>query len=70
MPKRRHIRRTLAAIPQNLFLWLGSLLVPALSRRAELRLARLIARLKACHTVLTEHVGDPSAVPTVERGLR
>lgn len=45
MPKRRHIRRTLAAIPQNLFLWLGSLLVPALSRRAELRLARLIARL-------------------------
>ena len=31
--------------------------------------ARLIARLKACHTVLTEHVGAPSAVPTVERDM-
>ena len=44
MPKRR-LRRTLAAIPQNLFLWLGSLVVPALSRAGERRLARLVARL-------------------------
>ena len=31
--------------------------------------ARLIARLKARHTVLTEHVGAPSAFPTVEEGM-
>ena len=35
MSRRRRLRRTLAAIPQNLFLWLGSLVVPALSRAAE-----------------------------------
>ena len=31
--------------------------------------ARLIAHLKACHRVLTEHVGAPSAFPTVETGM-
>ena len=31
--------------------------------------ARLIARLKEHHTVLTEHVGAPSAFPTVEEGM-
>ena len=31
--------------------------------------ARLIAHLKARHTVLTEHVGAPSAFPTVEAGM-
>ena len=31
--------------------------------------ARLIAHLKARHTVLTEHVGAPSAFPTVEEGM-
>ncbi len=31
--------------------------------------ARLIARLKERHTVLTEHVGAPSAFPTVEEGM-
>ncbi len=31
--------------------------------------ARLIARLKERHTVLTEHVGAPSAFPTVEKGM-
>ena len=31
--------------------------------------ARLIARLKENHTVLTEHVGAPSAFPTVEKGM-
>ena len=45
MSKRRRLRRTLAAIPQNLFLWLGTLVVPALSRAGEKRLARFIARL-------------------------
>jgi hypothetical protein len=31
--------------------------------------ARLIAHLKERHTVLTEHVGAPSAFPTVEAGM-
>jgi len=31
--------------------------------------ARLIARLKERHTILTEHVGAPSAFPTVEKGM-
>ena len=31
--------------------------------------ARLIAHLKARHTVLTEHVGAPSALPSVEKGM-
>ncbi len=31
--------------------------------------ARLIAHLKESHTVLTEHVGAPSAFPTVEKGM-
>ena len=31
--------------------------------------AHLIAHLKERHTVLTEHVGAPSAVPTVEKGM-
>ena len=31
--------------------------------------ARLIAHLKARHTVLTEHVGAPAAFPTVEQGM-
>ena len=31
--------------------------------------ARLIAHLKERHTVLTEHVGAPSAFPTVEQGM-
>ena len=31
--------------------------------------ARLIAHLKVRHTVLTEHVGAPSAFPTVEAGM-
>ena len=44
MSKRRHLRRKLAAIPQNFFLWLGSAVVPLLSRRGEMRLARAIGR--------------------------
>ena len=31
--------------------------------------ARLIAHMKLCHTVLTEHVGSPTLLPTVERGM-
>ena len=31
--------------------------------------ARLIGHLKERHTVLTEHVGAPSAFPTAERGM-
>ena len=31
--------------------------------------ARLIAHMKARHTVLTEHIGAPSAFPTVEEGM-
>ena len=31
--------------------------------------ARLIAHLKQRHTVLTEHVGAPSAFPTAEKGM-
>ena len=31
--------------------------------------ARLIAHLKARHTVLTEHVGAPSALPSVEKDM-
>ena len=31
--------------------------------------ARLIAHLKTRHRVLTEHVGAPSAFPTVEKGM-
>ena len=31
--------------------------------------ARLIAHLQLRHTVLTEHVGAPSAFPTVEEGM-
>ena len=31
--------------------------------------ARLIAHLKARHRVLTEHVGAPSAFPSVEKGM-
>ena len=45
MSKRRRLRRTLAAIPQNLFLWLGSAVIPALSRAGERRLARFISWL-------------------------
>ena len=45
MSKRRHLRRKLAAIPQNLFLWLGSAVIPTLSRAGERRLARFISRL-------------------------
>ena len=41
----RLLRRTLAAIPQNIFLWLGSLVVPTLSRAGEHRLARFISWL-------------------------
>ena len=41
----RLLRRTLAAIPQNIFLWLGSLVVPTLSRTGEHRLARFISWL-------------------------
>ena len=33
------------------------------------RYARIIAHLKRRHTVLTEHVGAPSAFPTVEKGM-
>lgn len=39
----RRLRRSLAAIPQNLLLWLGTLVVPALSRAGERRLARFIS---------------------------
>jgi KDO2-lipid IV(A) lauroyltransferase len=42
--RRRAFRRTLASVPQNLFLWLGSLVVPMLSRAGEKRLAGFIAR--------------------------
>ena len=31
--------------------------------------ARLIAHMKLRHTVLTEHVGSPTAFPTVERSM-
>ncbi len=31
--------------------------------------ARMIAHLKTRHRVLTEHVGAPSAFPTVEKGM-
>lgn len=31
--------------------------------------ARLIAHLKERHSVLTEHIGAPSAFPTVEEGM-
>ena len=43
-PRRAAFRRALAAIPQNFFLWLGSAVVPLLSRRREMRLARAIGR--------------------------
>ena len=42
MSKKRRLRKALAAIPQNFFLWLGSAVVPLLSRRGEIRLARAI----------------------------
>ncbi len=31
--------------------------------------ARLIAHMQTRHTVLTEHIGAPSAFPTVEQGM-
>ena len=43
-PRRAAFRRALAAIPQNFFLRLGSAVVPLLSRRGEMRLARAIGR--------------------------
>ena len=42
--RRRRARRFLATIPQNVLLWLGGLFIPLLPRRAEIRLAGLVAR--------------------------